>query len=75
MFLEEASGQPVIEGRPKSGIKGLGRHMFEYGDAVFLAALRTLAGNHIAPLSMEFDHHRYSSIDEFERFFGYSVRF
>jgi AraC-like DNA-binding protein len=73
--LEEANGQVVIEGKPKSGVEGFGRHMFEYGDAVFLAALRTLTGERIAPLSMEFDHHRNSSIDEFERFFGCPVRF
>jgi AraC-like DNA-binding protein len=73
--LEEANGQVVLEGKPQSAIEGLGRHMFEYGDAVFIAALRALTGERIAPLSMEFDHHRNSSIDEFERFFGCPVRF
>ncbi|MGO4815888.1 AraC family transcriptional regulator, partial [Cupriavidus sp. 2MCAB6] len=73
--LEEANGQVAIEGRPKSGIEGFGRHIFEYGDAVFLAALRTLTGERITPLSIEFDHHRTSSVEEFERFFGCPVRF
>jgi hypothetical protein len=27
--LKEANGQFVIEGKPKSGIEGFGRHMFE----------------------------------------------
>ena len=73
--LKEANGQVVIEGQPKSGVEGFGRHIFEYGDAVFVASLRMLTGELIAPLSMEFDHHRNSSIDEFERFFGCPVRF
>src|SRR5208283_3164391 len=49
--------------------------MFEYEDALLIAALRALTGTHIAPVLMEFDHHRTSSIEEFECFFGCPVSF
>jgi AraC-like DNA-binding protein len=71
----EAPGRVIIAGRPAAGIKGFGRHMFEYEDVVLIAALRKLTGEPISPVSMEFDHHRQSCTDEFERFFGCPVRF
>ncbi|MGO9357332.1 MAG: AraC family transcriptional regulator ligand-binding domain-containing protein [Xanthobacteraceae bacterium] len=73
--IEQAASQVTIEGKPTPGIEGFGRHMFEYEDAVLIAALRALTGTQMAPVLMEFDHHRTSSIDEFERFFGCPVRF
>jgi AraC-like DNA-binding protein len=73
--LLEGTSHAVIEGKPTMRIEGLGRQMFEYEDAVFIGALRKLTGEHITPLLMEFDHHRNSSIDELEKFFGCPVHF
>jgi AraC-like DNA-binding protein len=73
--LVKAPGQMVIVGRPTAGIEGFGQHMFEYEDVVLIAALRKLTGEQLSPVSMEYEHHRNSSIDQFERFFGCPVRF
>ncbi len=73
--IEDVALHVIIEGKPTPGIEGFGRHMFEYEDAVLIAALRALTGTQMAPVSMEFDHHRTSSTERFELFFGCPVSF
>lgn len=71
----ETAHQIVVEGQSAPGLEGFGRQMFEYGDAVLIAILRELTGVRISPQSLDFDHERFSSTEEFRKFFGCPVNF
>lgn len=73
--LHKSGHQIVLEGRSITGIEGFGRHMFEYGDAVFLCVLRELTGKRIKPTLLEFDHERTTSKEELVAFFGCPIKF